>query len=219
MMRKLKILWQRARHILQTEGWAILLRRGFTFLAHSIFLQETYYIYEHVLKERNEADFLPRLQNFTFEIVHNNQQADELAARGYEFRSTDGEDCYRLDNGAIAFCVFVEGELAHKGWVVLTEEAKRAIVNLPLKLDFPAGEAFCGGTMTDPKYRKLGLMAYGYFKRLQFLKEIGISRAVSCVAEDNIASHRAQAKLSPKLYAKARYLKLLGLRFWKEVVC
>ncbi|UCH51625.1 MAG: hypothetical protein JSV54_02370 [Chloroflexota bacterium] len=218
-MHKLKSSLKKARHIIETEGLASFIRRGVTFLRHSIFLQDTYYIYDHILEEKNEADFLPRLQNFTLVIAHNNQQADELSAQGYEFRSQDGEDHYRLDKGAIAFCVFSEGELAHKGWAALTEEAQKAIVNLPVKIDFSAGESFCGGTLTVPKFRQRGLMAYGYFEKLQYLREIGRTRVINCVAEDNIASHRAMAKLHPKLYAKAHYVKFSGLRFWKEVVC
>jgi len=219
MIRKLKVYLQRFRHILQTEGLISLISRVATFLGHRIFWQDTYYIYKHILKERNERDFLPRLQNFTFEIVHNNHQADELAARGYEFRSPDGEDKYRLSKGAIAFCVFAKGELTHKGWVAMTEEAQKSILNLPLKIDFPAGEAFCGGTVTNPKYRQMGLMVYGYFKRLQFLREVRRSGAISYVAEDNVASHRAQAKLYPRLYAKVRYMRILGLIFEKELAC
>lgn len=78
---------RRAKQILQTEGFLSLLRHVLSFLNRGCFQYETYYLYEHTLKERNEAEFMPKIQNFTFKIVSNNQQADELAADGLEFRS------------------------------------------------------------------------------------------------------------------------------------
>jgi hypothetical protein len=206
-----------ARHILRTDGLVSLISRGFKFLGGWFFERETYYLYRHEMKDRNEAEFMPRIQDFTFEIVFTNKQADELATRSLEFRSSDGIDRYRLDEGAIAFCFFVEQELAHKGWIAVNEEAQRSFFNIPYEVDYLRKEAFCGGTFTNPKYRGNGLMTYGYFKRLQFLKESGRTEAKNAVAKDNIASHKALAKLEPELYGQARYLKVVGLKFWREI--
>lgn len=77
----------RARDVWQQEGLIPLLRRGFLLLARCFFQYGTFYVYEHTIKERNEADFLPKIQNFTVQIVYTNQLADELAANGFDFRS------------------------------------------------------------------------------------------------------------------------------------
>jgi len=41
-----------------------------------------------------------------------------------------------LDKGAIAFCIFLKGEIAHIGWIALSEEAHKAVDNLPTKWIF-----------------------------------------------------------------------------------
>jgi len=160
---------------------------------------------------------MPRIQNFTFRMVGTNEEADKLvASTGYDFRRRFVNAKRSLDKGAIAFCVFASGEIAHIGWVALSEEARKTFDRLPYKVDFSNGEASTGGTITVPKYRGKGLMAYGYFKRLQFLRERGVTASRNAVAVNNIASQKAQAKLGPKICARARYLKLLWWDCWKE---
>jgi hypothetical protein len=78
---------KRARDILQTEGLKPLLTRGFAFVGDCLLEYGDYYLYEYTLKERNEADFLPEIQDFTFKIISSNEEADKLAeAIGSDFR-------------------------------------------------------------------------------------------------------------------------------------
>jgi len=217
MISRLGVLLRRARDILQTEGLKPLIKRGFDFMKAPLFQYGNYYLYQHTLKERNEADFMPRIQDVTFRMVSTSEEADELAAStGYDFRRRFINARKSLDKGAIAFCFFVNEEIAHIGWVALSEEAKKTFDRLPYEVDFSNGEACTGGTITVPKYRGKGLMAYGYFKRLQFLKEQGVTASRNAVAVNNVASQKAHAKFAPKIYARARYLKLFWWDFWKE---
>lgn len=216
MIRTLSAFSIRVKDVLQNEGLVPLLRRGFAFLVGYFFKYETLYLYEHTMKERNEADFLPKIQNFTFQIVSTNLKADELAAGGHDFRSYSIYTSTWLDKGAVAFCFFVGRELAHIGWVAMTEEAKNAFEPFPYKVNFSNKEVCTGGTLTIPKYRGKGLMVYGYFKRFQYLWERGIVVSRNVVAIDNVASIKAHGKFSPKIHAKARYLKVLWWKFWKE---
>jgi len=215
MIGRLSAVLTRVKNILQTEGLAPLLRRGFEFY---IFQYGNYYLYEHTLEERNEADFMPRIQDFTFKIIHTNEEADELAAAtGSDFRRRFVNARHSLDKGAVAFCIFIKGEIAHIAWVALSEEARKALGFLPQKVDFSNNEACTGGTETIPKYRGNGLMAYGYFKRFQFLRGKGMIASRNAVAVNNIASQRAHAKFGPKIYARAHYTKILWWKFWKEM--
>jgi hypothetical protein len=219
MIGRVGVLLTRAKDILQTEGLKPLLRRGFDFVRAPLFQYGNYYLYlyQHTLKGRDEADFMPRIQGFTFRMVRTNEEADELAVTmGCDFRRCFVDARKSLDKGAIAFCLFVKGEIAHIGWVALSEEAKRVIEYLPYKVDFSNNEACTGGTITIPKYRGKGLMKYGYFKRFQFLREKGIIASRNAVAVNNIASQKAHAKFGPKIYARACYLKILWWDFWKE---
>ncbi len=202
--------------VLQKEGLIPLLRKGFTFLARYFFRYGTYYLYEHTMRERNEADFMPKIQNFAVHIVSTNQKADELVANGFDFRSYAIYIRRNLDRGAIAFCIFIGRELAHLGLVAMTEEAKNTLDPVPYRVDFLNKEACTGGTVTIPKYRGKGLMAYGYYKRFQFLRERGIVTSRNAVGTKNIASQRVHAKFGPRIYAKARYLKILWWQYWNE---
>jgi hypothetical protein len=62
----------------------------------------------------------------------------------------------------------------------------------------------------------MGLMVYGYVKRFQFLRGQGIVVSRNAVAKSNIASQKAHAKFSPRVYAEASHLRLLWWHFWKE---
>ena len=217
MIRILSPLFIEAKHILQTEGLIPLLRRGFVFLVrHYFFRYKTVYLYEHMMGERHEVDFMPKIQNFTFKIVSTNQKADELAIIGVDFRSYFPNARRSLDKGAIAFCIFAGQEIAHISWVAMTEEAKNTFDPLPYQINFSNKEACTGGTVTIPKYRGKGFMTYSNYKKFQFLWEKGIRTSRNAVTTDNIASQKAYAKFNPKIYAKARYLKILWWKSWKE---
>lgn len=121
-----------------------------------------------------------------------------------------------LDEGAIAFCVFINHEPAHIGWVATTEEAKQTIDDVPYHVECANGEACTGGTCTAHKYGRRGLMVYGYFKRLEFLREKGCILSRCAVTTDNIASHKAHARFNPTTNVKAHLLKMLSWQFWRE---
>jgi len=207
---------RRAQYLSQTEGLIPLLRQVFVFLAGHIFRYEHYYLYEYTLKERNEADFMPKIQNFAFKIVSTKQEADKLVAAGIDFRPYIVNARRGLEKGAVAFCFFIDGKLAHIGWVAMNEEAKNCFDSLPYRVDFADKQACTGGTWTNPKYRGRGLMAYGYYKRFEFLREQGVKTSRNGVEAGNIASQKAHAKFGPKVYAKARYLKVLRWKSWQE---
>jgi len=218
-MNILTIRLSRAKQIFQTEGLIPLLKRGIPFVLGRFVRYRTYYLYEHTpssARNLNEADFMPKIDNFTFEIISTNQEADELEDKGLEFRSQVVNARESLDKGAIAFCIFIGPELAHIGWVAMTEESKRDIDPLPYRVDFGDGQACTGGTVTTPKYRGKSLMTYGYWKRFQYIGGKGVSISRNAVNTSNIASRKVHAKFNPKIYAQARYLRILWWAFWKE---
>ena len=213
-------LFRRARYVLKTEGLGVLLGRGFSYLrrylARKIFRSGSYYLYEHMTKERLESDFMPKIDNFTFHLVSSQQEAEKLAADGLDLLSQSVGVERKLEKGAIGFCFFVGQELAHEGWVALTEGAKRQVDSLPYHVDFLNNEACTGATYTKPKYRGKGFMAYSYYKRLDYLRERGVAKSRNAVQIRNIASQKAHAKLEPSICARARYLKILCWEFWRE---
>lgn len=212
-----QILLKRLKTILQTEGLSKIFLRTFKYIAGFFFQFGTFYIYEHTMRERIENEFFPSIKNLTFQMVSSNKQADELAANGLEFRSYSIYTSRRLDKGAIAFCFFVGHDLAHISWVALTKEAKNTFDPIPYQIDFSNKEAWTGGSFTIPKFEGQGLMKYGYYKRLDFLREQGIRKSINIVSVKNIASQKAQAHFSPKIRGKAFYLKIFLWQYWKEM--
>ena len=218
MLKAMIELIPRAREVLREEGVRSVLTRGLPIVRSWFFEYGNYYLYEHILEDGNEADFLPKINNFTFRIVSSNEEADALAkSTGVDFRKHFIDSRKRLDKGAIAFCLFIDGEAAHTGWVALNEEARKSVDSLPYKIDFANGEACTGGTGTLTKYRGKGLMVYGYFKRFQFLWEKGVRISRNAVDVRNIASQHAHAKFNHKICARGRYLKILWWKSWKEL--
>ena len=218
MVSKLTTLLRRAKQILQTEGLWTVLRRGLEFFR--VFQYGTYYLYEshppEILQVKTEAECMPKIKNFTFKIISTNQEADELEAEGLEFRSQVTAAREKLDKGVVALCVFVEENLAYIGWDAFTEEAKKMIDPLPYKVDFANNEVCGGGAWTTPKYRRMGLTTYAGFKEHQFLTERGIVTNRYSISMSNIACQDMAAKFGDRVYAEARYLRILWWKSWKE---
>jgi len=215
------VLFKRARHVFKNEGFKILLGRGLNFLRYYVirkfFRSGSYYLYEHVMEAKLESDLVPRIDNFTSHVVSSRQEADKLATDGFDLLLQFVDAVRRLEKGAIGLCFFVGQELAHAGWVALTEAAKKQVDPLPYHVDFLNKEACTGAAYTKPKYRGKGFMTYGYYKRLEYLRERGIVKSRNAVRISNIASQKAIAKLEPNIYARARYLKILCWEFWREM--
>ncbi len=59
-------------------------------------------------------------------------------------------------------------------------------------------------------------MTYGLQERIQFLRGKGIITARYLVAKKNITSQRVLARFNPRIYAEARYLRILWWKSWEE---
>jgi ribosomal protein S18 acetylase RimI-like enzyme len=175
-------------------------------------------LYESSLVKRNEDDFRPEIRNFTFKVITAPQQLDELVSAGYDLSLCDPETRSILGKGAVAGFLFVGRELASTEWAAMSKNANKAINIYPLKIDFSQKEAYASGVWTNPQFRRKGLHTYVYYKVYEFLRENGIKTVRSIVATDNLAAQKAHDKFAPqeKVYARARYLRLLGLHFWNE---
>lgn len=217
----LAALASRTRCILRTEGAGALLSHalGFVgFLLRRVYRRQDVYLYVHNLVPRPRDKFLPRLESYDLRIVHSNEEADRLVVEGLEdFRSVFVFSPRHLEKkGTSAFCVYVGSELAHIGWVALDEESKRCIDPLPYRVAFGERQACTGGTHTLPKYRGRGLMAYGYYERLEYLRERGYVSSRCAVAVTNVASQKAHARFAPEILGVGRYRRLLRWSKWSE---
>ncbi|MFC1904221.1 hypothetical protein ACFLXT_00415 [Chloroflexota bacterium] len=206
-------LFIKAKHILQNEGLITLLKKVFIFLV--LCKLQTYFLYKFTIIERNEADFMPKIRDFTLKIISTNQQVDELVSDGFDLSSHITLIRQRVERGAIEFFIFVDGELAFIDYVAMTEKAKKSFNALPYKVDF-SKEACSGGTETISKYQRNGLAKYNMYKKEEFLRERGIMTRRSAVNVKNIMAQTFCTKFDGKIYAKLRYLKVGPWESFKE---
>jgi len=209
----------KAKRVYHTEGLERLMRQTSVFAAGLLFQYQTYYVCANITENvarLSEAAFTPRLDHFALEIVSSNQQAEEMEARGFEFRSQVDDAEARLDKGAIAFCVFVGGELANVAWLATTQQAQDSLNEPPISVDYSSNEAYTGSAWTHPKYRQAGLHSYNTFKRMEFSLRNGIVRNRYVVAKKNLAPQAADARFGNVTYREARLLRILWWKSWKE---
>jgi hypothetical protein len=218
-MREPEALVGRARRVYQTGGLIPLIRQGLRFVSRHLFEYGVYYLaraHTEGIAALDEADFVPKVDDFSLRIVATNEEAEELERQGLEFRSCVRNARARLDSGAIAFCVFVGRELGHIGWVAMAQDAMDSLREPPMRIDFANHEAYRGGIWTNPEYRRLRLQLYGNLARRKFLAEQGTVRMYSLIAKRNVGAQLAVAKVNPNFYAEARYLRILWWKSWKE---
>lgn len=217
---ELCMLVRRSIALMRAEGMAVLLRQGLSFtgfLVGRLVFFRTVYLYTHEILPRERAHFLPRLDAWELRIIHSNAEADQVAAEGLQ----DLRDVFvfshrSLDKGAIAFCVYVGGELAHVGWVAVDAAGKNSVDKVPFHVAFEAGEACTGGTYTVPRFRGKGLMGYGYYERFEYLRERGFVASRNSVTVSNISSQKVHSKFNPVIYGTGRYRKVLRWESWRE---
>jgi len=213
----LRHMIDRARNILKTEGLGSLLGKGFRFVVRPIFRYETRYLYECILEDMrdlNESDFKPKIDNLTFKIVSTNQEIDRLEAEGFELRATSypwdyPEPRKLLDRGFLISCTFVGRELASICALAMTKQA----MDTPQKVDFSDNEVYGGTVWTNPKYRRMGFYKHSTVKRHQFAFSQGKTILRYKVLKSNIAN---QTPTFSRKYGEARCLKIMWWTFWRE---
>jgi hypothetical protein len=184
------------------------------------FVFQSYYcdIYDSTLIQRNEADFLPTIGNYSFTMVTTEQQLDDLESSGFKLSQIDSEARSMLQRGAAAGLLFVDRELVSMEWVATNDLANKAINIYPLKINFLQKEAYASGVWTNPRFRRKGLHIYVYYKVYDFLRINDIEIVKSIVATDNIAARKAHERFAPqeKIIGRAHYWRILGIQFWSE---
>jgi len=218
-MNRLKGLFRRSASIYQTEGPLPLVKQATAYAVRRLFRYETYYLYESdssTYRRSIDTDFVLKVDGLSFRVIQTNEEADELEAQGFQFREHAGDARRKLNNGAIAFCVFVGHELGNMGWLCTTKQAKDSLNEPPPEVDFSKGEAWAGGAWTNPKYRRMGLHTYCGLKRDEWWLQKGIVKSKWAVAKTNVASLTAESRTGSVIYGEGRLIKVLWWKSWRE---
>ena len=85
-----------------------------------------------------------------------------------------------------------------------------------MMVDFSKGEGCRGDVWTNPRFRRLGLHAYGNFKRLEFMLDKGLVISRGAIAKSNTVALGTNKRLDAEVYAEGRYRRVLWWRSWRE---
>jgi len=205
----------RARQVVENEGPLVLLE-----LVARKYLADyrRFRLYEHHHRAWPHGAFLPRLDHLEERFISSNEEADELARAHQDIRGLIANGRRGLASGAVAFCVYSGHEVAHVAWVATSERGRRAVDRLGYAVRFDDGEAWTGAAYTVPAFRGRGLLAYGCYRRFEYLLQRGCAVSRGAVEMSNMASHRATMRFEPRIYAIGRQWRLMGKRWWRERV-
>jgi GNAT superfamily N-acetyltransferase len=206
-------------HILQKQGLAGLLKRGFTHFLDWAFRYEPFYVHLHLpddIGKFNERDFFPDLESWDYFIVQDNREADALERRGFEFRSRIFMSRRALDAGGIAILVFVDRKIASINWIALNEVAQKILGEPPKRINFAGRESITSGAQTLPEFRNRGLFAYTMFKTREYLRDNGIVRDWGLTSRRNKSSVAVVRKFNPRCVGMGYWWRILGIDFYIE---
>jgi hypothetical protein len=216
-------MWQlgnRAVHLIRTEGVPGLLsgaRGWLSSLRRSIVTAEEYVIYQFDTDTSQRPELRPDIKGLEITVLESEEDMDRLAAHGYEVvESHPSFNRKWLRRGAVAFCAHVNRELAHVGWVAMSEAARGCCDSLPYHVDFEHGEANWGGAYTWRRFRNMGIYAYVCGIRLNYMRAKGYGVCRDAVRRDNAASLRGQGWWHPRPCLSGRYVRFLRWRRWTE---
>jgi len=220
MINRLAQICNKLNYTIQSEGFLRGIKSGIRFLAERVFWYENYYLSAMSLKDFavNPEDHKPAIPDISYVFVTSNNQADHLVEKGFEdFRTYHFHAHNSLDSGAVANCVYVGKEMAYICWIARSEAAKKSFNDLPYKVAFENGEACAGTSLTVPKFRRKGIRTYGALLRYRYYKENGIHTQQGIKKVSNTRSLRSSARYGGKPWGRARYIKILCWKFWKEL--
>lgn len=215
----------RVREIQKEEGFLEVVKHCTLFFISPIYKRHMFYLRVKPVKADEslvDSHMKIDVRDLQSAMVTSNQEAEKLEKDGYKFRSypTDwnlGLTTYTrwLDEGMIAFCIFLAKDLAAINWVIRSAKTQKR-VSLPLKIDYSKGEGFARGTWVNPKYRGLGLMRYLFYNRDRCLLSLGIKYLRTADDYNNKNASGAANVLGYTNYGRARLVRIFWWKFWKE---
>ena len=214
------VLWvvRRATQLLRTEGLGGLATGLARYLQYRLFWSTRFVIYTTNTSSYETGLAVPPVEGLEVHTLRSESDVDRLVAMGYEdVLGVVGPARRFLRRGAVGFCAFVKGAVAHVSWVALNESAKQNLEVIPCDVRFDEGEAYWGGSVTMRRFRNLGIYKYVMALRLRYCQERGYAVLVDATTVDNAASLKAQNIYDPRVRAVFRYRRILWWSDWTEL--
>jgi hypothetical protein len=220
-----KLIWGKITDTYQQQGISGIIRISILFIMSPIYKKESFYLYEYSIIQANHTDLIIKdldASDLCFKVVDSNQEADNLEAEGFIFRSYPtlfnmGHRDYThwLNYGAIACCTFRKKELAAINWVILSKQVQEKLT-FPLEVDYSNHEFFARGSWTNPKYRNLHVYQYTAKNRDNYLIRRGISKLRTSIGYTNQIGKTLVESMGGHQYGLAEYTRILFWKYWRE---
>ncbi len=213
-------LRERAAYLLRNEGFAGLVAGGgrhARIVARRVARAEKFYVYEFSTARNAQESFKPHIAGLNVVVLESDEDVAGLIRRGFE--APTPHPLFRVSwllRGAVAFCAYVNGHIAHIQWLAVSASARPCCDGLPYAVDFEHGVACWGRAYTWPAFRGLGIFTYMCGVRLRYLRERGYPACRSAVRVSNQPSLKAQAHWNPTICAVGWSFRLFGWRKWRE---
>lgn len=196
---RLRELFKKGKLALHEEGLLSLLKASF-------FGHEVYLLFENSLDGHR---FPCLVDNLTLRVVTCPEELDQLSAEGFNF----SEYTETILGRQTLFLAFVGKELAH-GTQVFHDKSGINAIFCPSSMD-DGHTAYMGGIRTARRYRRKGINAFISSEIFQYLRDKGMSRAITIVSKGNIAEENSLVKLGSYLWGEGHHLRVLFLfDFW-----
>ena len=186
-------------------------------MRRALFTVERYVIFSFETDVRALPSRRPDIDGLEVMVLESVDDMRSLASRGFEvpeFHPSLGKEWLR--RGGVAFCAYVNRELAHVAWVAMAPGARGCCDGLPYHVDFAHGEANWGGSYTWRRFRGRGIYSYVCGIRLNYLREKGFHSCRDAVQVGNTASMRGQDWWNPTPRATGRLIRFLWWSSWSE---
>ena len=214
------ILWliRRATQLLRTEGVGGFAEGLGSYLRYRLVWNTRFVVMATDTSTYEVGLAMPPVEGLDVHVLHSEADVERLVGLGYQdVRGVVRRAGRRLRQGAVGFCAFVKGEVAHVAWVALNEPAKRTLAPIPCDVRFDEGEGYWGGSMTTRRFRNLGIYKYVMALRLRYCHECGYAVLVDATEVNNAASLKAQDIYAPRVRAIGRYSRILWWSNWKDL--
>jgi hypothetical protein len=219
----MKQLGGRAAYLLRTEGVRGLLAGGCRYLASLglvVFYVERYVVFQFDTDTSALPARRPDMDGLEVFVLERVEDIERLAERGFEVAVFDSARRRGwLQRGGVAFCVYVNRELAHIAWVAMSAAAREFYDQLPYHVDFEHGEAWWGGSYTVRRFRGRGIYTYVCGIRLKYLHEHGFTVCRDAVRADNVASLKGQGWWNARPCVAGRLVHFFKWTRWREYPC
>lgn len=216
----MKHLRARAAYLLRTEGVRGLLASGCRYLASlglAVFYVERYVVFRFDTDTSAFPVRRPDIDGLEVFVLERVEHVERLAERGFDVTLFDSGRRRRwLQSGGVAFCAYVNRELAHIAWVAMSAAAREFYDELPYDVDFEHGEAWWGGSYTGSWFRGRGIYTYVCGIRLKYVHEHGYHSCRDAVRMDNVASLKGQGGWNPRPRVAGRLVHFFKWTSWEE---